>query len=185
MARSNRTGVTRAVPKQAVTPPSIPQSTVPKAAPMAPPAAAPMHQAPPTHAPAPAYAPQSHVPPPASAPMHAPPPAISMAPPPAAAPSGGGFISNFMGNVVSGVALGTGSAIANRAVDAVMGPRQMEVVHKDASPAAAAPAANSDACRYEFSSLQECMKSAGSDTSACQFAQDMFNQCKRQNGLSA
>jgi hypothetical protein len=46
------------------------------------------------------------------------------------------MMSGLMGNVVAGMAMGTGSAIANRAVDAVMGPRQMEVVHKDA-PAAA------------------------------------------------
>jgi coiled-coil-helix-coiled-coil-helix domain-containing protein 10 len=45
-------------------------------------------------------------------------------------------MSGLMGSVVSGMAMGTGSAIAHRAVDSVMGPRQMEVVHKDA-PAAA------------------------------------------------
>ena len=120
------------------------------------------------------------------------------------------MLSGIMGSVVSGMAMGTGSAIAHRAVDSVMGPRQMEVVHKDAPAAAAggiintlwrfgdflylfqiltsdsfskptAPAANMDACKFEWSSVQECMKGAGNDTSACQYAMEMFNQCKRQS----
>ncbi len=45
------------------------------------------------------------------------------------------MLSGIMGSVVTGMAMGTGSAIANRAVDSMLGPRQMEVVHKDA-PAA-------------------------------------------------
>ena len=44
-----------------------------------------------------------------------------------------------MGSVVTGMAMGTGSAIAHRAVDGMMGPRQVEHVHTPAP--AAAPAA--------------------------------------------
>mmetsp|Transcript_32318 Transcript_32318/g.67489 ORF Transcript_32318/g.67489 Transcript_32318/m.67489 type:complete len:175 (-) Transcript_32318:150-674(-) len=174
MPPSRRTGVSRPVVKQAPPPPSIPQSTIPRATAPAAPHAAPMAHAPQAHAP------QAHAPPPA-APMHAPPPAYA---PPAAAPAGGGMFSGIMGSVVTGMAMGTGSAVANRAVDSLMGPRQMEVVHKDA-PAAAAPAGNIDSCKLEWTSVQECMKGAGNDPSACQFAMEMFNQCKRQNGLSA
>ena len=112
MPPSRRTGVSRPVVKQAPPPPTIPQSTIPRAtAPPPPAAAAPMH----------------HAPPPA-APMSAPPPMY--APPPAAAPAaGGGMLSGIMGSVVTGMAMGTGSAIANRAVDSVLGPRQIEMVH--------------------------------------------------------
>jgi hypothetical protein len=38
-----------------------------------------------------------------------------------------------------------------------------------------------DACKFEWSSVQECMKGAGNDASACQYAMEMFNQCKRQS----
>ena len=41
-----------------------------------------------------------------------------------------------MGSVVTGMAMGTGSAVAHRAVDSMMGPRQVEHVHTGA-PAAA------------------------------------------------
>jgi hypothetical protein len=117
------------------------------------------------------------------------------------------MLSGIMGSVVTGMAMGTGSAVANRAVDSLMGPRQMEIVHKDAPAAGwkideticsnislcwhatcvdsgvftAAPAGNIDACKLEWTSVQECMKGAGNDPSACQFAMEMFNQCKRQS----
>lgn len=45
---------------------------------------------------------------------------------------GGGFVSNMVGNVASGMASGVGFGVAQRAVDAVMGPRSMEVVHSNA-----------------------------------------------------
>ena len=55
---------------------------------------------------------------------------------PAMSGGGGGLMSGIMGGVVQGMAFGTGSAVANRAVDAIMGPRQVEHVHSNA-PAAA------------------------------------------------
>lgn len=39
-------------------------------------------------------------------------------------------MSGLMGSMASGMATGVGMSVANRAVDAVMGPRQTEVVHK-------------------------------------------------------
>ena len=50
------------------------------------------------------------------------------------------MMSGIMGTVVQGMAFGTGSAVANRAVDAVMGPRQVEHVN------AAAPQAAGETC---------------------------------------
>jgi len=55
---------------------------------------------------------------------------------------GGGMLSGLGGMVMQGMAMGTGSAIAHRAVDSVMGPRQVEHVHTgQEAPAPAAGAA--------------------------------------------
>ena len=69
--------------------------------------------------------------------------------PPAAAPAmpqqgGGGMMSGIMGGVVQGMAFGTGSQLAGRALDSVMGARQVEHVHTNA-PAEAAAAPGEDA----------------------------------------
>ncbi len=69
----------------------------------------------------------------------APPAPAAPAPVPAMAPqqsSGGG---GMMSGIIQGMQFGVGSAIANRAVDAVMGPRTMNVEHTNVP--AAAPAA--------------------------------------------
>lgn len=48
-------------------------------------------------------------------------------------------MANMVGNVASGMASGVGFGVAQRAVDAVMGPRSMEVVHTNsAAPVTAA-----------------------------------------------
>jgi len=47
-------------------------------------------------------------------------------------------MAGIMGSVVSGMAMGTGSQLAGRALDSIMGGRQVEHVHTNA-PAAAAP----------------------------------------------
>lgn len=60
----------------------------------------------------------------------------------------------------AGMAFGTGSAVAHRAVDAVMGPRtiQHEAVVNEAAAAAPAPTANSfggDACGIHSKAFQD------------------------------
>jgi hypothetical protein len=67
----------------------------------------------------------------------------------------------------SGMAFGTGSAVAHRAVDAVMGPRtiQHEAVVNEAAAAAPAPTASSfggDACNYQSKAFQDvsCLSSS-------------------------
>ena len=119
-------------------------------------------------APAPAAAPAQQAPPPAAAPAAA---------PPAVAPSSGGMFSGLMGSMMSGVATGTGMAVANRAVDAVMGPRQTEVVHRHEG--APAPAASSQpACQFQQDQLTQCMKSS-SDASSCQSFMDALKACQQ------
>lgn len=69
-------------------------------------------------------------------------PAMSMpaAPPAHASGGGGGFLSNMAGAVTSGIGHGIGFSVAGRAVDAVLGPRKMEMTHtNEPAPAAALP----------------------------------------------
>eukprot|EP00270_Netrium_digitus_P021568 TRINITY_DN927_c0_g1_i1.p1 TRINITY_DN927_c0_g1~~TRINITY_DN927_c0_g1_i1.p1 ORF type:complete len:150 (-),score=23.67 TRINITY_DN927_c0_g1_i1:140-589(-) len=118
--------------------------------------------------------------PPAPAPaVHAHPPA------PQQQSSGGSFVGNMMSTIGQGLAFGTGSAVAHRAVDAVMGPRTVTHEHADspateASPAAAAPStASGDSCSFQTKAFQDCVTNNGTDISKCQFYLDMLNDCKR------
>merc|ERR1712217_860952 len=105
---------------------------------------------------------------------HAPPPAAA-APAPSPAPAGGGgMLSGLMGSMASGMAMGTGMAVANRAVDAVMGPRQTEVVHRHDGAPAACPAK----CQIQQDQLNQCMQNAG-DASQCQFYLDALKSCQQ------
>ena len=85
-------------------------------------------------------------------------------------------MSGLMGSMASGMAAGTGMAIANRAVDAVMGPRQTEVVHRHEG---APPAATSQPqCQFQQDQLAQCMKSS-SDASSCQSFMDALKACQQ------
>lgn len=86
------------------------------------------------------------------------------------------MMSGLMGSMASGMAMGTGMAVANRAVDAVMGPRQTEVVHRHEGAPAAAPA--SGVCQFQQDQLNQCMRSS-SDASACQQYMDALKQCQQ------
>ncbi|WOK99380.1 hypothetical protein Cni_G08092 [Canna indica] len=123
---------------------------------------------------------------PRPAPMRNPPQPARQAPPPAPAPAqGGGSILGGIGSTIAqGVAFGTGSAIAHRAVDAVMGPRtiQHETVVSEAPAAASAPMGNAvgtDACNIHSKAFQDCINNYGSDISKCQFYLDMLNECRK------
>ena len=83
----------------------------------------------------------------------------------------------------TGAALGTGSAIAHRAVDSMMGPRTMHVESSEAAAAAppaqqyGAPAPTSNACAEQAKQFAECMSRTG-DMPSCQFYFDAMQQCK-------
>jgi hypothetical protein len=92
----------------------------------------------------------------------------------------------IMSGIIDGMTFGVGSAIAHRAVDAVMGPRtvQVEHVNSSAAPAPAAPAAASssssnNACMDQYNNFQECLKNSGGNVGSCQFYFDMLQQCQR------
>ncbi|KAJ7965885.1 putative Cox19-like CHCH family protein [Quillaja saponaria] len=83
--------------------------------------------------------------------------------------------------VVEGMALGTGSAIAHRAVDAVMGPRVVE--HENVTKAAAtaphgsmAGSADSEVCGGQSEAFLDCLNHYESEISKCQFHMDMLHE---------
>ncbi|XP_059647983.1 uncharacterized protein C6C3.02c isoform X2 [Cornus florida] len=128
------------------------------------------------------------------APVRNPPQPASRAPPPAPVQgsSGGSMLGSLGSTIAQGMAFGTGSAVAHRAVDGVMGPRtiQHETVGAE-SAGTPAPTTSSmgayDACSVHSKAFQDCLNSSGSDIGKCQFYMDMLAECKRNTatGLSA
>ncbi|XVF44880.1 hypothetical protein PTKIN_Ptkin02bG0158900 [Pterospermum kingtungense] len=128
------------------------------------------------------------------APARSPPPQPAHhAPPPASTQSGSGgsMLGGIGSTIAQGMAFGTGSAVAHRAVDAVLGPRtiQHETVVSEAAaaptPAAAATAnsfAGSDACSVHYKAFQDCLNSYGNEISKCQFYMDMLSECRKNSG---
>jgi len=118
------------------------------------------------------------------APAPPPRPAAKSAPPPAPAPQssggGGGMMGGMAGMVMQGMAMGTGSAIAHRAVGAVMGPTSS--YGTSAAPEAggeATPAAPADPCGNQRTAFSACIEQNGSDINQCQSYVDMLQACKR------
>lgn len=148
------------------------------------PAPAPLHSSPPSR--------QAAASPPAP---HQPTTPASPAPaaPPAVAGGGGGFLSNMMGTVASGMASGVGFGVAQRAVDAVLGPRKTEVVHTtqggvvDAPPQAVQHSGLvpqtfvANPCQSQTDDLNQCM-SRHSDMSLCQNYFDALKSCQTNMG---
>lgn len=99
------------------------------------------------------------------------------------------MMSGIMGSVVTGAAMGTGSAFAHRAVDSFMGPRETKVVHEQApnEPAPSAPLApyhqsglqSADGvCGESVKQFADCMSRYSGDMGACQPYFDAMQQCK-------
>jgi len=94
-----------------------------------------------------------------------------------------------MSTIAQGMQWGVGTAIANRAVDAVMGPRTMNVEHTNApAPAAAASMApagvmqsssSQQQCAEQYNNFQDCLKTSGGNVGQCQFYFDMLSQCQK------
>ncbi|GFY86572.1 Cox19-like CHCH family protein [Actinidia rufa] len=111
---------------------------------------------------------------------HAPSPA------PVQGSSGGSMLGGLGATIAQGMAFGTGSSIAHRAVDAVMGPRtiQHETVASEAAaaPAPAMSSMGSDACSVHSKAFQDCLNTSGSEISKCQFYMDMLSECRKNSG---
>ena len=108
------------------------------------------------------------------------PPAV--VPPPAQAPSMG---SSILGGLVQGMTFGAGSALGHRAVDSVLGPRQVEHVQTAAPVAASNDSSVSvqgqgqKKCFEQWNALNQCMKDNSGGVANCQFYFDMLNQCQK------
>lgn len=126
------------------------------------------------------------------------PAARTAAGPPAPAQSGGfmgstkhvnsllhNLFLDIASNIVGGMASGVGFSVANRVVDSVMGPRQMEMVHTQAeSPAqqavpaqVAQPINTSNLCQVQQEQLNQCLSQAG-DMSHCSYYFENLKQCQ-------
>ncbi|KAG6409112.1 hypothetical protein SASPL_132144 [Salvia splendens] len=112
---------------------------------------------------------------------------VRQAPPPAPVQSGhgGSMLGGIGSTIAQGAAFGTGSAVAHRAVDAVMGPRTIQheaVVSEAIAPSTAPDMRASDACNVQFKAFQDCLNNSGSEISKCQFYMDMLADCRRSSG---
>jgi coiled-coil-helix-coiled-coil-helix domain-containing protein 10 len=146
------------------------------------PARRPMSTAPPARKPAaapPAPAPAAH------------PPAPMMQQQPA---SGGGMFSGIGSTIVQGMAFGTGSAIAHRAVGAVADSFSGSGSN-EAAPAAApeyapttgqfnttAPASN-DACSMDKTNFYDCLQQNKGDQMACNFLYEQLKSCQQNSQM--
>jgi len=97
---------------------------------------------------------------------------------------GGGMFGGLMGTIAQGMAFGTGSAVAHRAVDAVVGPREVKHVHEngqgEVAPAQAAIAQDpAQRCMNQNQQFQQCMRDNAGSISSCQYLFDMLSQCQR------
>ncbi|XP_042062325.1 uncharacterized protein C6C3.02c-like isoform X1 [Salvia splendens] len=118
-----------------------------------------------------------------------PPQKVNSAPPPAPIQggSGGSMLGSLGSTIAQGMAFGTGSAMAHRAVDAVMGPRtiQHETVASEAVAAPSPSMGGSEACGPHNKAFQDCLNSYGSDITKCQFFMDMLAECRRNLGSNS
>ena len=96
------------------------------------------------------------------------------------------MMSGLMGTMVQGMAFGTGSAVAHRAVGAVMGGGSGNAAAGGAAAAGDAAAATAAAaaepvCQIQLADFQECLMTNQGDIGSCQMFMDAFSQCSAQN----
>lgn len=106
---------------------------------------------------------------------------------PAQQSSGGGMMSGLIGTIAQGLAFGTGSAIAHRAVGAVANSfgGEGEAASAQASAdqrsvPAFAGGAGGDACSVDKANFFECLKATEGDVHSCQFLADAMKACQAQ-----
>ncbi|KAF7830038.1 hemiasterlin resistant protein 1-like [Senna tora] len=118
---------------------------------------------------------------------HRAPAAAPRPPPPAPVQSRNN--GSILGRLAEGMAFSTGSAIARRVVDAIMGPTVVrhETVASTSRSDASLPSsstAGAQVCNGQSKALQYCLNNYGSDISKCQFYMDMLEECRRKEGVS-
>jgi len=78
------------------------------------------------------------------------------------------MFSNIAGSVIQGIALGTGSQLASRGIDAIMGTRKIEIIDKSIP----------DNCTPEKDTYLKCINTNDGDTTHCKHLFELFNNCK-------
>jgi len=78
------------------------------------------------------------------------------------------MMSNIAGSVIQGIALGTGSQLASRGIDAIMGSRKIEIIDKPV-----------DNCINENDVFIKCVKNNDNDTTQCRNLFDLLDKCKK------
>ena len=98
------------------------------------------------------------------------------------------MMSGMMGSVMQGMAFGTGSAIAHRAVGAAAGAMSGDGDSESASDNATAnTSAGAEAnqqpqsCDVDTNKFYECLDEKGGNISECQFFFDMMQQCQKES----
>jgi len=77
------------------------------------------------------------------------------------------MMSNITSSVIQGFAIGTGSQLASRGIDAIMGVRKIEVVEK----------VNNN-CNNESDIYFNCIKSNSDDVYQCKHLFELLDKCK-------
>lgn len=88
---------------------------------------------------------------------------------------------SLFGIMAQGFAFGGGSAVAHRAVDGILGPREAKVIHVNDQPTCASPVENrKNDCRKFQEELSKCLSDNTKEIAVCQSYVDKLYSC--QNG---
>ena len=79
----------------------------------------------------------------------------------------GGIVNSIFGSVIQGAALGTGSQLAGRALDSLIGPKKIEIN-------------NSDKCSNEIDLYTNCINN-NNDLTLCKNYFELLTQCRKTN----
>lgn len=117
-----------------------------------------------------------------SAPRPTPPARAPAAHPPAQQSSGGGMLSGIGSTIAQGMAFGTGSAIAHRAVGAVansFGGEEQQVQQVEAVQEPMHHQGLTGPCAQDKEMFFDCLKVNRGDQQACSFLYDQLQSCQR------
>lgn len=86
--------------------------------------------------------------------------------------------------IAEGMAFGGGSAVAHRAVDAVMGPRTVhhevtQVPQSTTSGGGSGQGQDVDACVNQAKAFKDCLQANANDVGKCKFYVDMLTECRK------
>jgi coiled-coil-helix-coiled-coil-helix domain-containing protein 10 len=114
------------------------------------------------------------------APMQSAPPAVQ-----SSSSGGGGMLSGIGATIAQGMAFGTGSAIAHRAVGAVAGAmtggstdQPVEAAVANTNQPLQQPQQLSGACANDKQMFYECLQTNKGDQQACSFLYEQLKQCQ-------